>query len=58
MQLIDLAPQHVLCVVVLANGVVEKLNLELDDDAAAEDLAVAAELLEAAYTGRTLETPV
>ena len=53
--LIDLDPHHVLCVVVLANGVVEKLSLDLDEPASSDDLAAAAALLQAAYVGRTLD---
>jgi heat-inducible transcriptional repressor len=53
-QLVGLSPLHVLLVVVLSDGAVEKRTIELDEDVTDDTLARASDLLSAALTGRTL----
>ena len=53
-QLVGLGPRHVLLVVVLADGAVEKRSIDLDDDAGDDVLAAAGALLQAAAQGQPL----
>ncbi len=53
-QLVGLGPRHVLLVVVLADGAVDKRSLELTEDVDDDLLAAAAARLQAAAQGRTL----
>jgi heat-inducible transcriptional repressor len=53
-QLVSLAPLHVLLVVVLSDGAVEKRTMELASEPSAQELARAGELLADDLIGRTL----
>ena len=56
MQLVELSPNLILCVVVLANGSIEKINIELTNPVGAEALAEATTVLQSAYGGVTLSS--
>lgn len=53
-QLIDLTPQTLLCVMVMSNGVIVKRSLELDHDVDADQLAAAQQLLADGTAGASL----
>lgn len=54
-QLIDLTPHTVLCVMVMSNGVIVKRTLELDADVDADDLSAAQAVLAGATEGASLK---
>jgi heat-inducible transcriptional repressor len=56
-QLVGLSPMHVLVVVVLADGAVEKRSIELDAEASEETLVRAGAAMSSALIGRTLAGP-
>jgi heat-inducible transcriptional repressor len=56
-QLVGLAPLHVLLVVVLSDGAVEKRTIDLQSEASDEGLAAAGTVLTAHLVGRTLTQP-
>ncbi|NNE72265.1 MAG: heat-inducible transcription repressor HrcA [Acidimicrobiales bacterium] len=57
-QLVDLAPQVVMVVAVLANGVIEKHTIELATEVSAEVVADAGRAVADAFVGQTLGSPV
>jgi heat-inducible transcriptional repressor len=56
-QLVGLSPAHVLVVVVLSDGAVEKHTIELDEEASDETLAQASATMSLALIGRALAGP-
>jgi heat-inducible transcriptional repressor len=54
-QLIDLTPRTVLCVMVMSNGVIVKRTVELDDDVDVDELAAAQRALAEATAGQSLK---
>jgi len=56
-QLVGLSPSHVLMVIVLSDGAVEKRTIELNEDASDETLSRAGAAMASALIGRTLGGP-